>query len=163
MASWCSTSRGSWPAPSRPCCWRSWAPASSRSSLPGGDEARGFGPFAGEHSLYFIGVNQGKAGLSLDLKQPQGLDLARRLTDRADVLLENFRPGTLERLGLGYATISDRNPRLVYCSLSGFGQFGPRSSHGAYDVIIQAASGLMGLTGPEGGPPVRVTARRSAI
>lgn len=125
---------------------------------PGGDEARGFGPFAGEHSLYFIGVNQGKAGLALDLKQPQGLDLARRLTERADVLLENFRPGTLDRLGLGYATLSDRNPRLVYCSLSGFGQFGPRSAHGAYDVIIQAASGLMGLTGPEGGPPVRVGA-----
>ena len=125
---------------------------------PDGDEARGFGPFVGEQSLYFVGVNHGKQGLALDLKHPQGLDLARRLADRADVLLENFRPGTLDRLGLGHATLSDRNPRLIYCSLSGFGQFGPRSSRGAYDVIIQAASGLMGLTGPEGGPPVRVGA-----
>ena len=125
---------------------------------PGGDESRGFGPFVGNQSLYFVGVNRGKEGLALNLKHPDGLDIARRLADRADVLLENFRPGTLDRLGLGYDTLAARNPRLIYCSLSGFGQFGPRSARGAYDVIVQAAAGLMGLTGPEGGPAVRVGA-----
>src|SRR5581483_5050701 len=125
---------------------------------PGGDEARGFGPFVNGRSLYFISVNRGKEGVALDLKRPEGLELARRLLARADVLVENFRPGAMARLGLGYEAVARLNPRLVYCSLSGFGHTGPRAGRGAYDVIIQAVSGLMSLTGPEGGPPVRVGA-----
>ncbi len=125
---------------------------------PGGDEARGFGPFVNGRSLYFISVNRGKEGLALDLKRPEGLEIARRLLARADVLVENFRPGTMARLGLGYEAVARLNPRLVYCSLSGFGHTGPKAGRGAYDVIIQAVSGLMSLTGPEGGPPVRVGA-----
>jgi CoA:oxalate CoA-transferase len=125
---------------------------------PGGDEARGFGPFVEGQSLYYASVNRGKEGIALDLKQPEGVALARDLCARADVLLENFRPGTMARLGLGYDDLAARNPRLVYCSVSGFGHRGPRAGQGAYDVIIQAVSGLMSLTGPEGGPPVRVGA-----
>ena len=125
---------------------------------PGGDEARGFGPFVAGQSLYFISVNRGKEGVALDLKQPAALAAARGLCRQADVLLENFRPGAMGRLGLGYETLSQENPRLVYCSVSGFGHTGPKAGRGAYDVIIQAVSGLMSLTGPEGGPPVRVGA-----
>ena len=126
---------------------------------PGGDEARGFGPFAGEHSLYFIGVNQGKAGLALDLKQPQGLDLAQRLTERGRTCCwRTF--GRARWIGWVSATLPSA-PAILGSSIAASrasGSLGPRSSHGAYDVIIQAASGLMGLTGPEGGPPVRVGA-----
>ncbi len=125
---------------------------------PTGDEARGFGPFHNGHSLYFTSVNRGKQGMALDLKQPSALELAQRLCARADVLLENFRPGAMARLGLGYDHLAPINPRLVYCSVSGFGHTGPKAGRGAYDVIIQAVSGLMSLTGPEGGPPVRVGA-----
>jgi CoA:oxalate CoA-transferase len=125
---------------------------------PDGDEARGFGPFVNGQSLYFTSVNRGKEGIALDLKAPGARAVARDLCARADVLLENFRPGTMARLGLGYDDLAARNPRLVYCSVSGFGHSGPRAGQGAYDVIIQAVSGLMSLTGPEGGPPVRVGA-----
>ena len=108
---------------------------------PGGDEARGFGPFAGEHSLYFIGVNQGKAGLALDLKQPQGLDLARRLTERADVLRRTF--GRARWTGWVSATLPSA-PAILGSSIAASrasGSLVPRSSHGAYDVIIQARPG----------------------
>lgn len=125
---------------------------------PGGDEARAFGPFVNRQSLYFASVNRGKESVALNLKHPRGLAVALDLAQRADVLLENFRPGTMERLGLGYEALSARNPRLVYCALSGFGRTGPHAGRGAYDVIIQAAAGLMSITGPEDGPPVRVGA-----
>jgi CoA:oxalate CoA-transferase len=125
---------------------------------PGGDEARGFGPFVNGQSLYYVSVNRGKHGVALNLKTAGGVAYARDLCSRADVLLENFRPGTMDRLGLGYAALSRSNPRLVYASVSGFGHTGPNAGKGAYDVIIQAVSGLMSLTGPEGGPPVRVGA-----
>jgi len=123
-----------------------------------GDEARGMGPFANGHSLYFASINRGKESVTLNLKHPDGVDIARRLASRADVVVENYRPGTLERLGLGYEAVKERNGGVVYLSLSGFGQVGPYRDRGAYDVIIQAMSGLMGITGPAGGSPTRVGA-----
>ncbi|MDE2863371.1 MAG: CoA transferase [Chloroflexota bacterium] len=124
----------------------------------GGDEARGMGPFRDEQSLYFASVNRGKESVSLDLKDPRARAAAQTLAGRADVLVENYRPGTMQRLGLGYEHLAARNPALVYLSLSGFGQTGPYADRGAYDVIVQALSGLMSITGPEGGPPTRVGA-----
>jgi CoA:oxalate CoA-transferase len=125
---------------------------------PNGDEARQWGPFVNGRSAYFANVNRGKQSIVLDLKQPEGREVARRLAARADVLVENFRPAKLTSLGLGYSTLAEANPRLIYLSLSGFGQTGPYAERGAYDVIIQAMSGLMGITGPEGGQPTRVGA-----
>ncbi|HUE75666.1 MAG TPA: CoA transferase [Chloroflexota bacterium] len=125
---------------------------------PGGDEARQFGPFVDSHSVYFANVNRGKESVVLDLKTPEGQRLARLLSERADVLIENFRPGSLTRLGLGYDDLKIKNPRLVYASVSGFGQTGPYRNRGAYDIVIQAMSGLMGITGASGGPPTRVGA-----
>src|ERR1700741_5310838 len=88
-----------------------------------GDMGRGWGPpFAGGEASFFLGLNRGKQGISIDLKQPEGLELCLRLADQMDVLVENFRPGVLERLGLGYAALTVRNPRLIYCSISGYGQ-----------------------------------------
>jgi len=121
-----------------------------------GDMGRGWGPpFAGGVASFFLGLNRGKRGISIDLKQPAGLDLSLRLIDRMDVLLENFRPGTMDRLGLGYETIHRRNPRLVYCSISGYGQQGPSRDEAAMDLVMQAASGLLSITGTEDGESVR--------
>ncbi len=125
---------------------------------PTGDEARGMGPFVDGHSLYFASINRGKQSVGIDLKHADGRALAQRLADRADVLVENFRPGAMRRLGLSYDRVRESNPRIIYASLSGFGQEGPYSDRGAYDVIIQAMGGLMGITGQEGGNPTRVGA-----
>ncbi len=125
---------------------------------PSGDEARGMGPFKGDVSLYFASVNRGKESVALDLKDPRSLAAVRTLAARADVLVENYRPGAMARLGLSYDDLVENNPGLVYLSLSGFGQMGPYSGRGAYDVIVQALSGLMSITGPDGGPPTRVGA-----
>ena len=123
-----------------------------------GDDARGFGPFRNGVSAYFASVNRGKKSLTLDLKRPEGRDILLRLAERADVVLENFRPGVMARLGLGYAQLRERNPRLVYAACSGFGQTGPYRDRPAYDAVIQAMGGIMSITGEEGGPPVRVGA-----
>jgi CoA:oxalate CoA-transferase len=104
----------------------------------------------------FIAVNAGKKSIVLDLKQPQDLEAARRLVARCDVLIENFRPGVMARLGLDYATVSASNPRLVYCSVSGYGQSGPRRDWPAIDNIVQATSGMMSLGGSPDSPPTRV-------
>lgn len=121
-----------------------------------GDMGRGWGPpFAGGVSSFFLGLNRGKEGISIDLKQPDGLDLCLRLIDEVDVLVENFRPGSMDRLGLGYAAIHQRNPRLVYCSISGYGQQGPSRDEAAMDLVVQASSGLMSITGTEAGDSVR--------
>jgi CoA:oxalate CoA-transferase len=104
----------------------------------------------------FIAVNAGKKSLALDLKQPDDLAAARRLIERCDVLVENFRPGVMARLGLDYAAASALNPRLVYCSVSGYGQSGPRRDWPAIDNIVQATSGMMSLGGDPDGPPMRV-------
>jgi crotonobetainyl-CoA:carnitine CoA-transferase CaiB-like acyl-CoA transferase len=121
-----------------------------------GDMGRGWGPpFAGGESHFFLGLNRGKRGISIDLKQPEGLDLCLRLIDRMDVLLENFRPGAMDRLGLGYEAVHRRNPRLVYCSISGYGQDGPARDEAAMDLVVQASSGLLSITGTAEGHSVR--------
>ncbi len=120
-----------------------------------GDDSRGYGPFSGGRSLYFARVNRGKQSIALDLKEPGDLALARSIAARADVLVENYRPGVMERLGLGYAALSAANPRLVYCSISGFGHTGPWSQRPAYDAVVQGMSGIMAITGAAGGPPAK--------
>ena len=125
-------------------------------SPAGGDMGRGWGPpFAGRQSSYFLGLNRGKHGISIDLKRPEGIDLCLRLIDRMDVLVENFRPGTMDRLGLGFEVVSRRNPRLVYCSISGYGQAGPSRDEAAMDLIVECSSGFMSITGTEAGEQVR--------
>ncbi len=121
-----------------------------------GDEARGVGPFKGGVSAYFTSINRGKRSVTLDLKHPKGRDLLLRLLDGVDVLAENFRPGVMARLGLGYDALAPRFPRLIYAATSGFGQTGPDARRPAYDLVIQARSGLMSITGEPGRPPVRV-------
>jgi len=121
-----------------------------------GDDTRAWPPFQGGEATYFMSVNRGKKGLTLNMKHPEGKAILRRLLAGADVLLENFRPGTLERLGFGYAAVRAFNPRLVYCSISGFGETGPEASRPGYDLIIQGESGIMDLTGFPDGPPVKV-------
>jgi len=122
----------------------------------GGDMGRGWGPpFAGDQASFFLGLNRGKRGISINLKTPEGIDLCLRLLDKMDVLIENFRPGTLERLGLGYQAVHARNPRLIYCSISGYGQAGPSRDEAAMDLIVQASSGLLSITGTEAGEEVR--------
>lgn len=121
-----------------------------------GDMGRGWGPpFAGGVSGFFLGLNRGKLGLSIDLKQPDGLELCLRLIDRMDVLVENFRPGAMDRLGLGYEAVHKRNPRLVYCSISGYGQNGPARDEAAMDLVVQSSTGLLSITGTAGGESVR--------
>ena len=122
----------------------------------GGDDTRGWGPpFAGGTSTYFLAANRNKYGLRLDLSQPGDRALARELATRADVLVENFRPGTMERFGLGYESLRPGNPALVYASISGFGSEGPGATLGGYDFLIQALSGLMSVTGSPDGEPTK--------
>ena len=119
-----------------------------------GDESRGWGPpFVEGESSYFMTINRNKRSMTLNLKHEEGLEILRKLVRRADVLVENFRPGTMERLGLAYDSARDLNPGLVYCSISGFGQDGPRAHLPAYDQILQGMGGVMSLTGPVEGPP----------
>lgn len=121
-----------------------------------GDMARGWGPpFAGGISSVFLGLNRGKRGISIDLKQPEGRELCLRLIDKMDVLVENFRPGSMERLGLGFEDVHRRNPRLVYCSISGYGQAGPSRDEAAMDLVVQSSSGLLSITGTSEGESVR--------
>jgi crotonobetainyl-CoA:carnitine CoA-transferase CaiB-like acyl-CoA transferase len=123
---------------------------------PEGDIGRTWGPpFIGSDAAYFVGLNSGKQSLAIDLKTPQGLEACRKLSQRADILVENFRPGTMNRLGLDYASLSAANPRLIYVSISGYGQTGPRRLEPAMDLIIQSASGLMSITGTEAGETVK--------
>ena len=121
-----------------------------------GDEARGFGPFVNGQSAYFTSINRGKRSIGIDLRTAGGRDLALGLAARCDVLIENFRPGTMARFGLDYEALHELHPKLVYVSVSGFGQTGPYAQRPAYDVIIQAMSGLASITGNPDTPPVRV-------
>ena len=125
---------------------------------PDGDDTRRWGPpFLGAQSTYYLSVNRNKRSIVLDLSTPEGMADARRLAERATVLVENFRPGRLDRFGLGYEELAVRNPRLVYCSISGFGGAGsPGAELAGYDFVVQAMSGLMDITGPPGGPPFKV-------
>jgi crotonobetainyl-CoA:carnitine CoA-transferase CaiB-like acyl-CoA transferase len=121
-----------------------------------GDDTRGWPPFVSGEATYFLSVNRNKKSLTLNLKAPQGQAILRKLAARTDVVLENFRPGTMDRLGCGYEALRRHNPRLVYCSISGFGESGPESSRPGYDLIVQGESGVMDLTGFPDGPPVKV-------
>ena len=121
-----------------------------------GDETREWPPFVDGSSAYFLGVNRSKKSVALDLKTPAGRDVLTRLIETSDVLVENFRPGSLAALGFGYPQAAAINPRLVYCSISGYGQTGARSERPGYDVVIQGETGLMDVTGFPDGEPTRV-------
>ena len=122
-----------------------------------GDDTREWAPpYQGDQSAYFLSVNRNKRGIAVDLKAARGREIALRLVDRADVIVENFRPGTAARLGLGYDDLRARNPGLIYASISGFGQTGPYASEPGYDAIAQALGGVMSVTGEADGEPVRV-------
>ena len=125
---------------------------------PQGDETRGWGPpFQGDAASYYIGVNRNKRGISLDLSKPEGREVLFRLLETADVLVENFKTGTLERWGMGYADVlSKRFPRLIHCRVSGFGADGPLGGYAGYDAAIQGMAGLMSLNGEADGEPLRV-------
>ena len=120
------------------------------------EQGRGSGPVVDGINTYGFSINRGKHSLLIDLKHPDGKEVALSLAEQADVLTENFSPGTMARLGLDYETVSARNPRLIYASLSGFGQYGPYANRGAVDVIVQGISGVMSITGYADGPPARV-------
>ena len=122
-----------------------------------GDDTRVWGPpFVEGESSYFLAINRSKLGVTLDFKKPRGRALLERLLARADVLVENFRPGALDRLGLGFEHLHARLPRLIYCSISGYGHTGPRRAEPGYDVIIQGESGAMSVTGSPDGPPTKM-------
>jgi formyl-CoA transferase len=129
-----------------------------------GDESRSWGPpFVGEpteaypgESTYYLAANRSKRSLTVNLKKPEGQEIIKRLAAASDVLVENFLTGSMERMGLGYEQLHKLNPRLVYCSISGYGRTGPYAEKGGYDFILQAEGGIMGITGPVEGPPYRV-------
>ena len=121
-----------------------------------GDDSRAFGPFIGKESAYFMCFNRGKESIVLDLKAPRDREVFAKLLDEADVLVENFRPGVMDRLGYGAERLRRTHPRLVYSSISGFGGTGPYSEHAAYDMVVQAMGGVMSLTGWPDGQPSRV-------
>jgi formyl-CoA transferase len=122
-----------------------------------GDDTRGWGPpFTGGESAYYLCINRNKKSIALDLKSAKEVELVRQLAQAADVVIENFRPGTMERLGLGEQELRELNPRLIYASLTGFGADGPMSGWPGYDLIVQAWGGLMSITGTPDGEPVKV-------
>jgi formyl-CoA transferase len=122
-----------------------------------GDDSRAFGPpFIAGESAYFLSVNRNKRSCAIDLKTAEGRELVVELAARSDVIIENFRPGTLERLGLGIALLRERNPGLIYCSITGFGATGPDAQRPGYDLILQGESGFMDITGDTDGPPTKV-------
>jgi len=124
--------------------------------IPGrGDDSRQFPPFIGEESMYYVNLNRGKRSITINLKTEDGKNIFKELVKQSDVLLENFRPGTMNRLGLGYEELKEINPRLVYAAISGFGQYGPYSSRPGYDIIGQAMGGLLSITGWPDSPPTR--------
>ena len=123
----------------------------------GGDGTRAWGPpFVGGESSYFLTINRNKESVAVDFKRPEGRRIIDQLVARADVLVENFQPGTLDAIGLGYKDLAARHPRLIYCSITGYGLTGPQRDRPGYDAVAQAEGGLMSLTGPEGGAPFRL-------
>src|SRR5690606_21412599 len=123
-------------------------------SPKGGDTLRSWAPITNGYSENFASLNRNKRSVTLDLKNPDDIVRMKALVRDADVLIENNRPGVMERLGLGYDALSEINPRLIYCSISAYGQTGPRSREGGFDLTLQAMSGLMSVTGEPGGAPV---------
>lgn len=123
-----------------------------------GDDSRAFGPFVGQESAYFMSLNRNKRSMTLNLKEPAARALFTKLVAKADVVLENYRPGTMEKFGLGYEQLKAINPKIVYAACSGFGHTGPYTDKPAYDIIVQAMGGIMSITGSENGEPTRVGA-----
>ena len=122
----------------------------------GGDDARAYGPFINGKSTYFASINRGKESIALDLKNDEHRKIFDKLLAKADVVVENFRPGTMEKLGYGWETLHAKYPKLIYASASGFGHSGPNSKDPAYDMVMQGMGGVMSITGNEGQPPSRV-------
>jgi formyl-CoA transferase len=121
-----------------------------------GDDTRRWGPpFAGGESAYYLSVNRNKRSITLNLKEPRGQDILRRLIDKSDVLIQNFKAGTMDRLGFGYSQVHAMRPTLIYCSISGFGADGPYADRPGYDIAAQAMGGLMSLTGTRDGEPLK--------
>ncbi|SDF20758.1 CaiB/BaiF CoA transferase family protein [Sporolituus thermophilus] len=123
-----------------------------------GDDSRAFGPFVGKESAYFMSLNRNKRSMTLNLKHSEARELFKEMVKKADVVLENYRPGTMEKFGLGYDDLKKINPRIIYAACSGFGHSGPYMDKPAYDVIVQAMGGIMSITGQENGEPTRVGA-----
>jgi CoA:oxalate CoA-transferase len=123
-----------------------------------GDASRGTAPVIGQDSAYFMSINRNKRSVSLNLQAQRGRELFLRLVEKADVVAENFTPGTMKRLGIDYPVLEKVNPRLVYCAISGFGQTGPYTERSALDIVVQGMGGVMSITGEEGGSPLRVGA-----
>lgn len=123
---------------------------------PGGEDSRAIGPFKNGESSYFMSLNRGKRSITLDLKNPDGVEVFKKLCQGADVLVENLLPGVMDRLGVGWEVLRADNPRLVYGAVSGFGQTGKNAGRPAFDSLLQAAGGLISVTGPVDGEPVRV-------
>jgi crotonobetainyl-CoA:carnitine CoA-transferase CaiB-like acyl-CoA transferase len=121
-----------------------------------GDDTRHFPPFIGGESHYFLGINRNKKSLVIDLQQAAGADILRRLAASADILVENYRPGVMDRLGLGYAALAEINPRLIYCAISGFGLTGPLSDKPSFDIVTQALTGALSINGERGHMPVKL-------
>ncbi|HET8913197.1 MAG TPA: CoA transferase [Ktedonobacteraceae bacterium] len=121
-----------------------------------GDDTRSWGPpFVGSESSYFLSVNRNKKSVCLDLQKPEDREIAHQLVQQSDVVIENFRPGVMQRYGLSYEDWSERRPDLIYCTISGYGRTGPYKDRAGYDVIVSAMGGLMGITGTTGGAPVK--------
>jgi len=121
-----------------------------------GDDSRHFGPFVGEESAYFMSINRNKKSITLNLKEPAAVEIIKRMIPKMDVVVENFRPGVMEKLGLGYEVLKELNPGLIYASSSGFGHTGPYSQLPAYDLILQGMGGIMSITGPDSEHPTKV-------
>jgi len=122
----------------------------------GGDETRRFPPFLDGEGHYFLGVNRNKQSLVVDLQQEQGKEILRRLVAQSDILVENYRPGVMDRLGLGYAALAEINPGLIYCAISGFGLSGPLRDKPSFDIVTQALSGALSINGERGGMPIKL-------
>ncbi|WP_462363426.1 CaiB/BaiF CoA transferase family protein [Pyramidobacter porci] len=124
--------------------------------IPGkGDDTRSFGPYKNKSSMYYANVNRNKKGVSLNMKAPEGKQLFLEMVKTADMVVENYRPGVMDKLGLGYDVLKEVNPKIIYGAVSGFGCYGPYSERPGYDIIAQAMGGLMSITGPRGGKPCR--------
>ncbi len=124
--------------------------------MPGcGDDARGYAPYQNNESMYYANLNRNKRGITLNLKTEKGKEVLRKLAMKADILLENYRPGVMDKLGLGYDQLRELNPRLIYGAVSGFGSYGPYAQRPGYDILSQAMGGLMSVTGAKGGEPTR--------
>jgi len=123
-----------------------------------GDDSRAFGPFIGKESAYYMSLNRNKRSMTLNFKEQGARDLFKKMVKKADVVLENYRPGTMEKFGLGYDVLKEINPKIIYAACSGFGETGPYKLKPAYDIIVQAMGGIMSITGQEGGEPTRVGA-----